>query len=618
MQATIGLALIIGAIWVLLLSRDWRWSAVSLGTHYTGVGLVLSRGFAIEIVLAEVILGLAAGTVLWLAASERRRLAAERPARPADGSATIIDDVPLNPFFQFLTLLLCAVAGIGLANTYPIAANGATSSLNFVFFWLAAVGVVALGTTRNALKNGWGILFLFEAVQIAYLARAGAVQSTVLFAQVAVQLLLVLVITRFAITEAASGSPAHAARPEIDSAKPSAVGDSLRQDERQTTCADRTKESALVALAIVVLLAASILAADAFLSAIALTAVALLAALGFQETRDERARLPGSMRFVALATVGGACLQIAVILAAEFQIAREPIVLRVVVGFLAIGLASLGGAFPFHWWLLDLPRRAGPWLAGVLVACVSAGGLVFLLQVLADYPWLLSDQRSQTALMGLGIVAFAFAALVAFSQRDFMRLLAWTIAGNAGVALAGIAVNSYDGLVGVAILLLNQALSVLLLLLCSNLANLGAQPIGTYDVADLASLTRRAPVAAVGVALGSLALLGIPPFAGFLGRWLVFGEVSRLSTYLAVIIVSASLLSFFSFVPVFKALLRGLGAVESAPRLGAAEVRPTPRREGFLLRSFLILLTLLSLGIGLYPVPILDAIDEVLKGLILA
>ena len=628
----LGSGIVVIAISVLLLTQDWRYLAISLGAHYAGIALLVVGRPSIEPLLIEVVLCLTAGALVWLSAPGRSTQKTQRA-----------DDAPLSPFFQVLTLILCGVGALGLSNTYTIttsiATNGAASSINFTFFWLTAAGIMALSMTRSPFSIGSGLLFLLEAVQLAYLARVEVTQPAMLFALVVIQLMLIFVIVRFANLDALQKAAGHNAgtnggKPSPSSRKealPSYHSSTVKGAEGHSETGAKPRDvvawvqhlnfnelyTPVILLVSIGLLAFAILASDPLLSSVAITGLALLIAIFLHGTEHDQTQPLKGMRFVALATIAGVCLQVVAILAGEFQITREPLLSRIIVGLMVIGLAALAGSFPFHWWLLELPRRVSPVVAAVLIGAVGIALLAFLLQMLGSYPWLLANQRSETTLMALGVLGLCVAALIALSQEDFTQLLMYTVAGNAGIMLAGIATDSYQGLIGAATLLINQTLSVLLLLLCvSMVARQQGKPTTQLALEDFPFLTRQSPFVALGIAIGSLTLLGVPPFAGFIGRWLIFVEISRQNTYLAVLVIGASILSLLSFVPVFQRLLQGLGIEPNIPlQIPGLETHQRLKPEPVHFRAILLILALFPLITGIYPVPILQAITHVLKGL---
>lgn len=669
-----GLAIVIAVVGIVPLARNWRWLALLLGAQYVGLALLFAGGLAFEAVLVELWLCVMSTALVWqsmpfpkplnaskLTGEVRITLAAAARFGSAPRQPTVrealeaqsersVDDILLNPFFQILSLGFCGVVALSLSNTYPIVANATAGYLNFAFFWLATAGVMVLSLTRTPLVVGYGLLFILESVQIAYLARTETAETGMLFALAALQLALILAVARIANPgtlfqlrrieedEAESGEGKGGAAEPQGGVEDARSAGSVAEPEyflveytgplHDNGSSGRLSGFGEMSIGFLLLLCVGlliflVLASDPFLSGLALTGLALLVILVMQRGDREqsptltpisyaewRSRGLDRMKFAALATMGGACLQVAAILAGEFEITREPILGRAIVGLLALGLASFVGVFPFHWWLLKLPRRMRPATGALLIGTIGVGALAFLLQMLGSHPWLLADPRSQTTLMALGVLTFGIAALIELSQKDFDQLLMCTVAGNGGIILAGIAANSHPGLAGAGILLINQVISVLLLLACLGVG----RPAKQFSFESLTWLTRQSPLAALGVVVGSLTLLGVPPFAGFVGRWFVYVEIARHNTYLAVLVIAASVISLFGFVPAFRRLLEGLRRESvAAPRAAETATRRFIKAGLALSRAGIIILALLPLAAGLYPVPILQAIGDILR-----
>jgi NADH-quinone oxidoreductase subunit N len=199
--------------------------------------------------------------------------------------------------------------------------------------------------------------------------------------------------------------------------------------------------------------------------------------------------------------------------------------------FTFAGLAFKLSAVPFHFWLPDAFEGAAAEVAGFLSVASKAaavgltGRLVLMLQDKALDAGAASIHIPQTVGLLLAAVAAVTATagnLLALPQTDLKRLLGYSTIAHAGYLTMALATITAAGL------------SAALVYLAAYLAmNLGAFAVvafvrrqtGGESLASLAGLMTRSPAVGASFAVFLLALLGLPPLAGFAGKFLVFSAV---------------------------------------------------------------------------------------------
>lgn len=193
--------------------------------------------------------------------------------------------------------------------------------------------------------------------------------------------------------------------------------------------------------------------------------------------------------------------------------------------FIGVGLGYKLSIVPFHVWLPDVFEGA-PAEIGAFLSIASKAGAVGLVGRL------LASLHPQTDLIVplaiLGAVTATFGNLMAYAQPNLKRLLGYSTIAHAGFLLAALAPVT-----------LNSFAAVLIYLAAYLLANLGAfaavaalrRMTGQENVASLAGLMKAAPALCVGFALCILSLLGLPPLAGFAGKFLVFESLWNVSPF---------------------------------------------------------------------------------------
>jgi NADH-quinone oxidoreductase subunit N len=216
---------------------------------------------------------------------------------------------------------------------------------------------------------------------------------------------------------------------------------------------------------------------------------------------------------------------------------------------LAAGLLAIIAAFsfkialvPFHGWAPDVYQGMTTPAVTFLSTAPKAGALIVLIRILhALFPSALPDPWRP--LFGvLAVLSILFGNVVALSQRDLKRMLAYSgIAqmGYAAIAIATFTPEAFEGLfVFLAGYLVTNAAAFL------TVAALSAGEKEPRSLGDLAGLGRRHPLAASVLTLSMLSLAGIPPTVGFIGKFLVFrAAVDSGLVWLALIGVLGSLVS---------------------------------------------------------------------------
>jgi NADH-quinone oxidoreductase subunit N len=260
--------------------------------------------------------------------------------------------------------------------------------------------------------------------------------------------------------------------------------------------------------------------------------------------------------------------------------------------FLLAGFGFKIAAVPFHQWSPDAYEGAPTPVTAFLSVGPKAAGFAVLLRVfLTALPHFQVDWVALLA--GMSIVTMTVGNLVAIWQKNIKRMLAYSSIAQAGYILIGLVCLGPDnyGMRG-----------VLLYLLAYLFTNLGAfvvviafsQATGSDEIEDYAGLIRRSPWLAGPLVVFFLSLVGIPPTAGFFGKFLIFAAAIRLRYFpLAAIGVANGVISLYYYFNVVRLMF-------FLPRDEAPVYVPP------LLRVALVLTLAMTLLIGVYPQPFIE------------
>ena len=214
-------------------------------------------------------------------------------------------------------------------------------------------------------------------------------------------------------------------------------------------------------------------------------------------------------------------------------------------GLLMVGLAFKVAAVPFHMWVPDVYEGSPTTVSGFM----STGGkaAAFSAFLLIFSPALVNEISSVREVLSiLAAVSMIVGNVIAISQNSIKRMLAYSSIAHAGYILTGIVAANSAGSNGV--------LYYLVAYTCMNIGAFGVLSVlessdgGNLTFDDYAGLSVRQPILSALMAIFMFSLAGIPPFAGFFGKYYVFaGAIEGGYTWLAIIGVLMSVVSAYYY-----------------------------------------------------------------------
>ncbi|WP_185899358.1 MULTISPECIES: NADH-quinone oxidoreductase subunit NuoN [Streptomyces] len=209
-----------------------------------------------------------------------------------------------------------------------------------------------------------------------------------------------------------------------------------------------------------------------------------------------------------------------------------------------MGLLFKVGAVPFHMWTPDVYQGAPTPVTGFMAAATKVAAFGALLRLLyVVLPGLRWDWRP--VMWGVAIVTMLAGAVIAVTQTDVKRLLAYSSIAHAGFILAGVIATSQEGVK-----------SVLFYLGAYSFVTIGAFAVVTLvrdaggeatHLSKWAGLGRRSPLTAAVFAVFLLAFAGIPLTSGFAGKFAVFKAAAEggAGALVVVGVISSAIAAFF-------------------------------------------------------------------------
>ena len=215
--------------------------------------------------------------------------------------------------------------------------------------------------------------------------------------------------------------------------------------------------------------------------------------------------------------------------------------------FILAGLGFKVAIVPFHAWAPDVYQGAPTPVTTLLAAASKAMGFVALFRVFAFTLESFSDEW----MLVLGIIALAsmtLGNLIAISQEDIGRMLAYSSIAQAGYVLVAFTALSNDAISGgIAHILVHAFMKGGAFVV---VAAVGAAGLG-YSIDSYKGLAKRSQLLALSMTICLLSLVGIPPFAGFISKFLLFYGVLQVgisdgSTWVIGLVVAGVLNSALS------------------------------------------------------------------------
>jgi NADH-quinone oxidoreductase subunit N len=258
----------------------------------------------------------------------------------------------------------------------------------------------------------------------------------------------------------------------------------------------------------------------------------------------------------------------------------------------ALALVGLGfkiAVVPFHMWTPDVYEGSPTPITAFMSVAAKIGGFASLVRLmvigLSAFVLIPGEGAAwQSAVQIIAALTLILGNLVAVSQSNVKRLLAYSSIAHAGyIMMAVAAIGSEQSAPGVSN---TAAQGMLVYLLAYMFTNLGAFAVVTalekddgtgVELSDFIGLYNTRPGMALAMAIFMLSLTGIPLTGGFIGKWIVFGAAVQAGLIpLAVIGVLTSVISAFYYVRIIVNMFllgeqgQGNPAVGSSPSLRAA------------------------------------------------
>ncbi len=235
--------------------------------------------------------------------------------------------------------------------------------------------------------------------------------------------------------------------------------------------------------------------------------------------------------------------------------------------FILVGLGFKIAAFPFQMWTPDVYQGAPMPTTAFLAVGSKAAGFVLLLRFLFTAIPSVTAHWDKLLIIISGITIL-YGNLCALPQRNLKRLLGYSSIAHAGYLLLGVAALTSAGQSAVLYYLSGYLFTTIA---AFTVIALVMRHLDTEDISSLAGLNQRSPLLAATMTLAMVSLAGIPPLAGFFGKFLLLKAVieqgaSNHGYYcLAFTALVGVVISLYYYFGVIRAIYWGQNAPDLAP-----------------------------------------------------
>jgi NADH-quinone oxidoreductase subunit M len=258
--------------------------------------------------------------------------------------------------------------------------------------------------------------------------------------------------------------------------------------------------------------------------------------------------------------------------------------------------------FPFHTWQPDTyttaPTAGTMLLSGIMLKMGIYGVIRWLIPVapLGFHEW------GQTALI-LSIIGVVYASIIAFTQNDIKRLIAYSSIAHVGLISAGVFAWNMQGLQGAMIQMFNHGINVVGMFF---IADIIIRRMDTRDLSQLGGIAKPAPKLAIAFLIIVLGTVALPLTNGFVGEFLLLMGVYNYNIYYSVL---AGLTIILGAVYMLRMYQRAMLGETNERTVAFVDLDGTEK-------SVLLIISVLIIVIGVYPQPVLHISEAAITNLL--
>lgn len=286
---------------------------------------------------------------------------------------------------------------------------------------------------------------------------------------------------------------------------------------------------------------------------------------------------------------------------------RIPMIITI--GLITVGLSIKSALFPFHSWLPDAYGYSTVSSAAMLSSLVSKGYIFLLIKIFYRVIGfdIICESKILNVLFVFGLCGMIFGSVSAIMEKDIRRMIAFSSVAQIGYIYMGFGLGTTEGMVAsIFHIMAHSATKSLLFISAIGLTDVSA---GSRSFFALTGAGYRNKIAGVGFTVGSLSMVGVPIFAGFVSK-LLFAEAAVLHPtmkMLPTLIVLA-----------ISTILNAIYFLKTVIRIYVPEKKSVIKEKGYttvtmsqqkLYTFTIVLFVMLNMALGMMSEPILHIIE---------
>ncbi len=230
------------------------------------------------------------------------------------------------------------------------------------------------------------------------------------------------------------------------------------------------------------------------------------------------------------------------LMGATGRLAAEAQLLKLAFVFVVVGYGTKIGFVPMHSWLPDAHSEAPSPVSALLSAALLNCAMYALLRYLAIFTRAIGARFTLNFLLVFGVLSVVIAGLLIVAQRDLKRLLAYSSIEHMGIIAIGVGLGGGLALYGALLHTLNHSIGKALLFFgAGNLR----RSLGTSRMDRIEGLATILPGTSALLAVGTLAIAGLPPFGLFLSEFAILNAAFARSHFIVAALMLATLTVVF-------------------------------------------------------------------------
>ena len=265
-----------------------------------------------------------------------------------------------------------------------------------------------------------------------------------------------------------------------------------------------------------------------------------------------------------------------------------------------IGFSFKMAAFPFHMWAPDVYEGSATTVAGFFSTAGKTAAFSAVIITLGSVFMHGSTNIFAPYLIVLAVTSMLYGSIVAIPQNNIKRMLAYSSIAHAGYLIIGLASGNFEGIAGIIFYL--SAYTFMNLGAFGVVALIEGKDETNLTFESYTGLSKSQPFLAAMLAICMFSLAGIPPFAGFFGKYYIFiAAIKSDLTWLAIVGVISSMISVYFYLKVVVIMY-----------FKETEVDLTVQKSNYGLLA-VVISVLMVIIIGIAPGTLIDLISSFLK-----